>query len=299
MNFFSRFFGRGAEDEPAEEGGGALLANPAIENPLSLQLLLGQAFRPSSDDIRQALRQYHPSMAKARCEVDPELLEKEQVFGLVGWGKHVVQLVGFFNTPMPEEAVEACVGPSHYPEDLKLRARQHSSHMLLYYAGHEDSAMEQYVALAAVAGAMDRLDAIVVLNEPARTSFPTAALSGQDSEGDILELVRSLPLLILFCGFVKYSVEAVEGIWMRTHGAHLLQLPDFAVLAQGHHEGETYFELFNSIMGYLQESGAHMDDGHTMQFGENTYYRFRAPQKGEYFLESEGEMLVVETVASG
>ena len=39
-----------------------------------------------------------------------------------------------------------------------------------------------------------------------------------------LELLRSFPLLHLFCGFVKYEVEGDDGVWMRTYGAHEFEL---------------------------------------------------------------------------
>ena len=294
MSIFSRFFGGKDEDEGA---GAPLVANPAVESPLSLQVLFADGLTLSSEAVTKALRSYHPSMAKARCEIEPGLNQEGNVFGLAGWGKHVVKLVGF-DLPMPAEAVEACVGPSHYGPELKQQARAHRGHLLLFYAGHEDDALEQYVALAAVAGALARLGALVVLNESARTSFPAQALSGSGGRGDVLEMLRSLPLPVLYCGFVKYDVEGVEGVWMRTYGAHLLGLPDFAALAAGHHEGEKYFELFTNLLNYLRNSGATLGAGHTMQVGPETYLRARAPAEGEYFLESEGELLVVEEIGA-
>jgi hypothetical protein len=295
MSIFSRFFGSKDEDEDA---GAPLVANPEAESPLSLQVLFAGGLKLSADAVTQALRSYHPSLAKARCEIEPGLNKDGKVFGLAGWGKHVVKLVGF-DLPMPAEAVEACVGPSHYPQELKQQARAHRGHLLLFYAGHEAEPLEQYVALAAVAGALTRLGALVVLNEAAHTSFPAKALSGSGVQGDILEMLRSLPLPVLYCGFVKYNVEGVDGVWMRTYGAHLLGLPDFAALAAGHHEGEKYFELFNNLLNYLRNSGATMAAGHTMQVGPDTYLRARAPAKGEYFLKSEGELLVVEEIGAG
>ncbi|MEZ6142415.1 MAG: DUF4261 domain-containing protein [Zavarzinella sp.] len=197
---------------------------------------------------------------------------------------------------MPAEPVESCIAPSHYPKKLKNRARAHSSHVLLYYVGYVKSPHEQYVALASVAGALSQLGAIVVLNEDACTSFPAAALSGADISGDIVELLRTLPLLVLYCGFVKYEVEGTSGVWMRTYGAHLLALPDFAVYASDHEEGQKYFDIFENIFSYLWESDAQLKAGHTMQVGTTEYLRFRKRTKKEYFLDSEGELLVVEII---
>ena len=213
MGILSRFFGRKEDDD---DRGGQLVANRKIEDRLTLQVLFDGKSLFEPERIIAALRSYHRSMARARCELKPELGKKGTVLGLAGWGKHVIQLVGF-DLPMPADAVERCVAPSHYGQDLKDQARSHRSHVLLYYAGHEESPFEQYVTLAAVGGAMSKLGAIVLLNEAAHTSFPADALSGGDDEDDNMEQLRSFPLLYLYCGFVKYDVENDKGTWMRTH----------------------------------------------------------------------------------
>jgi Domain of unknown function (DUF4261) len=294
MSLFSRFFGKKDADDLA---GGQLEANPDIKRPLSLQVLFPGAFRLDSGQLVGALRSYHHSMSEAQCEIDPELIREGKVLGMVGWDKHVIQLVGF-DTPYPAAPFEACVAPSHYSQELKQRARSHKAHLILYYAGHEPSAFEQYVALAATAGALARLGAIVVLNESAHTSFPAAALSGSDSESDIMELLRAFPLSILYCGFVKHEVEGISGVWMRTYGAPLLDLPDLAAHAIGHEEGQRYFDIFENIFGYLRESGARLAAGHTMQIGEEEYLRFRAPSENEGFLQSDAQLLVVEVISA-
>lgn len=294
MSLFSRFFGKSDADD---SGDGQLVANPKIEHPLSLQVLFPEPCPLDPHRLVKAFKSYHPSMSKVRCEIDPALNREGKVFGMVGWEKHVVRCVGF-DLPMPAEAVEACVAPSHYPQELKRRARAHKAHVILYYAGYEPSPVEQYVALAATAGVLARLGAIVVLNESGRTSFPASALSGSDSDGDIMDLLRTLPLLILYCGFVKYEVEGIPGVWMRTYGAPLLGLPDFAAHAAGHHEGQRYFDIFDSVFGYLRVSGAQLAAGHTMQIGEQECLRVRLPTKEETFLESEGKLLVAEIIGT-
>jgi len=294
MSLFSRFFGRKDADDHA---GGQLEANPDIKRPLSLQVLFPDARRLNADQLVGALRAYHPSMSQAQCEIDPELSQEGKVFGMLGWGKHVIRLVGF-DAPYPAEILEACVAPSHYPQELKQRARSHKAHVILYYAGQEPSALDQYVALAATAGVLARLGAIVVLNESGHTSFPAAALSGLDSESDMMELLRALPLSILYCGFVKLEVEGIPGVWMRTYGAPLLELPDFAAHATGHEEGQRYFDMFETIFGYLRESNARLAAGHTMQIAEEEYIRLRAPSEEEGFLQSDAKLLVVEVIGA-
>ena len=294
MSLFSRFFGKSAADD---SGDGQLVANQKIKRPLSLQVLFSEPCLLDSDRLAAAFRAYHSSMARVRCEIDPELNREGKVFGMVGWGNHVVRIFGF-DLPMPAEAVEACIAPSYYPQELKQRAREHRAHIILYYAGYEPSPVEQYVALAATAGVMARLGAIVVLNESGHTSFPAAALSGVDSDGDIMDLLRTLPLPVLYCGFVKHEVEGIPGVWMRTYGAPLLGLPDFAAHAAGHHEGQRYFEMFARVFGYLRGSGAQLAAGHTMQIGREEFLRVRHSTEEEAFLASEGGLLVIEIIGA-
>ena len=112
----------------------------------------------------------------------------------------------------------------------------------------------------------------------------------------MMELLRALPLSILYCGFVKLEVEGTPGVWMRTYGAPLLELPDFAAHATGHEEGQRYFDMFETIFGYLRESNARLAAGHTMQIAEDEYIRLRAPSEEEGFLQSDAKLLVVEVI---
>jgi hypothetical protein len=291
MSVYNRFFGKRESDDSPND----LVAGPRKDDSPALQVLLEDGFRLDPAAVTRAMRTYHPSMAKARCEVARELNQEGKIFGLAGWGNHAIQIVGF-DLPMPTDTVELCVAPSHYPQQLKERARAHKAHVLLWYAGRDESVIEQFVALTAFAGVLDRFGAIVVLNESARTSFPVEALSGQGVNCDMMELLRTLPLPILYCGFVKYDIPNDRHVWMRTYGAYVLGLPDFASYTNGHHEGQRYCDMFGSIMRYMLNTGKRLAAGHTMQIGDDNYLRCRTPTNDEPWLESKGEMLVVEVI---
>jgi hypothetical protein len=114
----------------------------------------------------------------------------------------------------------------------------------------------------------------------------------------MMDLLHSLPLPILYCGFVKYNVPNDTHVWMRTYGAHVLGLPDFAAYAEGHHQGQHYFDLFNNIFRYMLNTGRLLAAGHTMQVGADNYLRCRAPREDEPWLESKGEILVAEIIGA-
>lgn len=289
MNLIKRFFGRtGPRDanSPVE-----LVAAPN-ETGVSLQILFDGLLPSDSAPIQARLRRYHRSMSRAVVEFSPGASRDGNLLGMAGWGPHVVRLVGI-GAPMPPDVVELCVAAAHYPQPLKTRARSNSSHLILYYNGRAPLVLDQYVALAGLCGCLADFGASVVLNESAHTSFPADALSERNTHGDMVTLLTTLPLPILYCGFVKYEVTGVEGVWMRTHGAHIFGLPDLAVHAQDHSEGQEHFDLLTTILNYMRESGARIEPGHTMEVGP-THLRFRAATPFEPALQGPHPLLVLE-----
>ena len=146
--------------------------------------------------------------------------------GEVRFGPHLIKLLHSLE-PMPYGPVETCVGPALIPPPMKVDAKQHGSHTLLYHSGDETDPMEKFVALCAVAGALARFDAIVVLNEEARTACPALDLIPDDGE-DVLTTYRNLPIPYLLGGFVKLSVGDDPKPWVRTFANHRLNLPNLA-----------------------------------------------------------------------
>lgn len=61
--------------------------------------------------------------------------------------------------------------------EVKEQVRATSANIILYYKGYDTSPLEQYVALAVVAGALSSMGAVAVLNESAHTSLPAGYLS--------------------------------------------------------------------------------------------------------------------------
>jgi hypothetical protein len=275
-----------------------LVANPNIERAISYQLLLMGNLEVDADALTHAIRSIHPSLAKAQAEVlelsrqDVPDTEARSIIGLAGWGNHVIKFVGF-EEPVPKSVFDMCVRPSHISEELKEVAARHRSHLLIYYAGYEKTPLEQFVGLTVVATALAKLGAILLLNEAARNSFPAEALLAKEP-GDALEALRTMPIPLLYGGFVKIEIEDQPGVWMRTFGNVRLNLPDLAFKTEGHHQGNETFDLFANMLGYLLESGTQFAPGHTVQLSEQEFLRLRAPTEEEWFLESDGEMLVVE-----
>lgn len=300
-DFFERFSGKSVP-----RIGGPPVANKLLGDPVGLQCLFDTPFALDVTELQKALRDYHPEMAHATAELHPIPPSEDAkspsesqpaLLGLLGWERHVVKLVGFAE-PMPADAVDACVRPAHFDPEFKKFAYQNQAHLLLYYAGYEQDPLEQYVAIAACAGAITYFGASFVLNETARTAIPAAVLHPHEEDaGDMLGALRGFPLPFLYCGFVKLEVEGTPGVWMRTYGCHRFGLPDFAHLASGHEHGSATFEAFSNLLAYLRRSGKQFAPGHTMQLGDDLFFRLRARTSEEWYLESEGEMLVAERIS--
>ncbi|EAP1353624.1 TPA: hypothetical protein ACIATU_004540, partial [Salmonella enterica subsp. enterica serovar Saintpaul] len=105
MSILERFFGR--KEKNSSNIQGVLVANAEIDNPLSLVVVFDTLPENNSKELTRLLRNYHSSMKQATCELVPEL----DFFGLAGWGKHVISMVGF-KTPYPQESIEQCVAPA-------------------------------------------------------------------------------------------------------------------------------------------------------------------------------------------
>lgn len=278
-------------------------AEPGPGPPPGLQLLFHDSLDLDADALATSLRG-HPELAGVRVElvrVDEvpaagNLVSADgppaSVLGLVEWGDHRVKLAGF-DAPMPYGPVEACVGPAMVPPPLKQDAKLHESHALLYYAGTHPDPLEWYVALAAVAAALARLDAIVVLNEEARTAVPALDLIPEEGE-DLLATLRGLPIPYLYGGFLRMDVGEPDRLWVRTYTAHRLGLPDLAYHTDGPGEVRWAFELFAGLLGYLRRTGERFAAGDAIDLGGDGKLRLRAPAEPEWFLESAGPMLVVE-----
>ena len=293
MSIISRFFGRKepAAGQPNAEPA-ALVSNPDQKDGMSLQVAFAGPLPNQADALTRALQAYHPSMADARAELDTG---GDHWLGLAGWGEHVVRLVGF-NAPLPEATVEVCVAPAHYPAEVKAEVRAHASHVLLYYTGHDADPLEQYVAVAAVAGALAEAGGVAVMNEHAHTSLPagvfTRASLGDEPGAAALAAADHAVLRLR---------EIRGGRHRRRVDADLRRRPlrpaRLRRAGRGHHQGEFYSNIFNNIMAYLLQSGAEMDAGHTMQIGENAYLKLREPDEPEYFLQGPGRTLVAEIIA--
>ncbi|MBI0005358.1 DUF4261 domain-containing protein [Gilliamella sp. W8126] len=288
MGIFSRFFAKKTESKQMDN---SIVPNPDIENAISVSIVFSGALNINNDELLAKLKSIDPTIKDIRYETPFGQLEEGMCI-LVSWGKHVIRVFGL-NAPYPKAVLETCVAPASYSQEIKQQVYESDSHLLLYYVGYEQNVLEQYLALTRLAVCFEQFNALAVINEDAHTSLPVNFINSLASEKDgLTTLGECLPLL--FCGFVKYEIENIKGIWMRTYGANKFGLPNFAALANSYEESEYYFDMFSNILNYLRQSQAIMNPGDTMEMGDNRMMSLRAPQDDEYFLKDQGDLLVIE-----
>ena len=295
MGLMERFFG---DRDKSGKRGEQLIANPALENLenlRSLQVLFPGPIVLDAENIKGLLRAYDAELSRAACEIDPATAAQGTPLGLAGWDNHVIKIIAF-NAPYPAEAVEKGLAALHCNEEMKAAARAHQANAILLYAGYEESVLEQFIALAAMAGALAGLGATIVLNEGACTCLPAVVLSTETAKGKPMDFLRTLPFHFLYCGCVKYWVEGTPGAWVRTYGHHLLGAPDLAMLTTDEEAGAAR-DMFTDFLGYLLESGAKFSAGEKVQFGD-LFLRLRAATADEYFLENSGPLFVTEIISN-
>jgi hypothetical protein len=296
MDLRDRFFGKGTP-----EPGGLPVANIAWPNPPSFQLLFPCSLEIDPAALTGAIRDYHPELAQATAELiripaPPPLPEgtggPPALVGLVGWGPHVIKVVGF-EAPMPASVLDRTVKVSHYAPEYKEAAYRHVAHVRLHYAGYEGNVLEQFVALAATAAALAQFGATVTLNENAHTSIPAAALLPHEEDaGDTLRSMRSLPIPLIYAGMVVIEPEG-EGIWVRTYGCSAFSLPDLVIRPLADDQGPAIFHLFSNVLAHMRETGQTFLPGDIVQAGDGLSLRVREPAPHEWFLQAEGGRLLV------
>ena len=110
--------------------------------------------------------------------------------------------------------------------------------------------------------------------------------------------LRSFPLPLLYAGFVKVEIEDEPGVWMRTFGCPGVQVARPCVSRRrARSQGTATFNLFANMLTYLREQGQTFQPGDTINVGEGMYLHIRERTEDEWFLKSEGPLLVLERIA--
>lgn len=292
MGLLDAFFRKDKPGKTPADAAAPADSGQSIEKPPALMVVFAEPRSYTGDSLKASLRSVLSGVADVKVEAKPDLFDQGTPIARISWGPHQIDLVGF-DVPLPATVLEKCVAAAHYGQDTKAAVRAQKAHALLYYAVENQPPLEQYVALAAVAAAMANHQALAVLNEDAMTSLPASTVHELATKQPDLLLLRHVPLMMLFCGFVKYFTPNME-MWVRTYNCPRFGLPDLAMWRSSPNKGEDTFQIFDALLNYLQSSGKRFAPGHTAQLGEAAL-RFRAPRDDAPFpTHTAGQLLIVE-----
>ena len=294
MSFLEKLFGkRDKSAAPAPTAEGPQTLPPVPQDPAEKRLSLQVLFGPLADSALDAdkfvgvLQGLHSSMAGARFDH-----EKDGTKGILSWGPHKLEVL-IRNRPLPKEFIQRCIDTAFYKPEQKESARRHRTYVLLYHQGGEVSRWDQYAALGAAAAALSRQGAVAVTNAFAPSSIPASQLDQLFKSPDAWTMLQNMPPAMLYMGFMKYKVPRSEKVWMRTHGGHLLGVPDLARLVEND-KGNQTFNLLNAVLLNSHHTAQKITAGGTMQLGPHVLVRFAPPGPRDFALEAPGEMFVVE-----
>jgi hypothetical protein len=262
--------------------------------PIALIVVFKSPRSYTAAQLQTALRAMSPTLKAATVETDAKTIDQGTPASRVIWTDHIVDVVGF-DLPLPSPVVENCVQAAHYSQEIKKAVRSHAAHATLFYGGSSSSVLEQYIALAVVGSAFVKLGGLAILNEAAMTSLPSNAVYELATKQTDFAVIRHMPLLMLFCGFVKYMLPDNQTMWARTYNNPAFSLPDFATKTVNSKAQQT-FDMFSDFMAYLRSSRKSFKIGETAQFGP-TKFRFHAPRDDEPFpTHTDGHLLIIEAV---
>ncbi len=256
------------------------------------ELLLRRPPALDGGQLAERLRQFDPAFREAVVVTGTGRPTEPFVVQL---GEHTVALT-LFSMPHPDaKAVEAALQASHYDQSRKTAARNHRAYIRGELSTDKPVSLDGMVVLAGVMGALSSADALVVVHLAARASLPAQALMPEPVEGERLPTLRAFPLGLFYVGFVKYQIEGEEGVWMATHNAALVGLPEFTMHVPDHSWGQTVLDIFDRLHRYLLQSGACFSPGDTATLGPEFTVRFEAPDEPLEFMSPGRSWLVVTT----
>jgi hypothetical protein len=311
MGFFGRLFGRRSKaaeataaadtgiDPQAEAELDAAEREAEAEPRLNLQVLYPKPPTLDSELFLRAIHKLHPSMADATLTTSTVNGAGE---GTISWGPHRIEIL-IRRKSLPIELTRRIIAAAPDRREAptyKDQIKAHKSYVVLYHEDNSVAPWDQYVALAAAAAALSRQQgATTITNAFAAAAMPSIAFDQLFKSTDATAKLHTIPPAMLYCGFIKLPLPQTQNMWMRTIGAHHLDLPDLALLAENAQQGNRVFGLFNTVLDQVRKSNIRLEEGQIVQLSADMTLRVRLPKPPEYMLENPGKLYVIEPQSAG
>lgn len=257
---------------------------------IGLNIVFSKPFSIESEQFKNRIKDFQPEFSEVKID---EKLNDGFYHSKISWGNHVVSVL-IFGYPMPSEVLMACIDSATYDPSIKEEAKNHKAHALLHYMGSDASVMEQYIAMTSIAFCISNENALIIMNERARTSMPCSWFSHVNYD-ERMEFLRRIPVSFLYCGVVNY-LDCQARRWSRTYGVEAFNLPNLAIPVDELKCEINPVIFFGDILPYHINNSKKLEIGHTSEYGK-LHFVLRAPHKNEEaLLDEEGSVLVFEPV---
>lgn len=259
-------------------------------DPVCFEILLDRERHDDPARCLSAVRSFDDVFRTAGLRSGRGSLDDPYILDVCGEVAHI----GFCDHPhAPGQDLEEAIAGGQYGADIKKAAREHRAFIEICLLSENLPVLDRMAILGGLAGALTDSGSLVVAHKAAHSSLPAAALARDEAHRDPMNIIRAIPPPLLFCGFVKYEVEGLPGIWMRTLRADLIGLPDFAANVPDHDWGNKVLETITSLYGHIEQTGAVFHPGDTASLSADVNLTFEAPNPELEFLAARSDLLVI------
>lgn len=266
-----------------------------MENVISLQVLYRELPQLSSQMLSGMGARASSTLKNVTYELPDDT--RQDGVGFATFDGHKVKLT-FCNRKLSTADAENIANHIHSTPDVEELVADHNAYIDLTYEGEETSPVSIYLILKLLAAMLSTQDALVLANCNARSGLNAAKILCTFAGKDWMSVVGKQPLVYLISGAVVHEVPSdATKAWLRTHGNHLLNVPDLGCLFSLDQQAEIVpaaLETFETLMGYMTAIGIPISPGHKME-GETMMITVKGqPESTDEMYQSPSGMLALE-----
>jgi hypothetical protein len=216
------------------------------------------------------------------------------VGGLAQFSSHKIVMVAI-NAQVRQEVLDATVGVSPMPDDVRQQLMDHGAAIRLLYVGEDDDPISQLTALYQVAGVLLEEDGLGIINERAALALPAEL-----AKIHLPQLGSDIPPINLWTGVVTYSASTEEGgregYLLRTYGMDQSNLPELAIYKKERGMADAAYHILLNVGLYLVQGrpSLQVGVGDRLEFRERTYLLTDPGYSTPEFASPTGLLLLVE-----
>jgi len=271
---------------------GVIMLNNEKKNSFALYLLFDKKFIMNSDTLTKKIR----IINNDKVEISPilGLTGEEALYCYVKINNERFKLVGI-DSCIPEEISDYTIDRAYGKREELEEMSKHNYHIIAFYEGTSEdmnNVLNLYSKLSY--GFLD-YGFLGLANIYSWNVITPSLIQGMVEDKELKEFANT-PAMMIYRNFIKIPYN--DGVWFTTKGNHLFGVHEFAFYGEYENTQEIY-DVFEDIFYYIYESKTHIESGHTIQLGENVFFKFKEVYELQDTLQGEGiDTLVIEKISS-